>query len=335
MAEKDFGGSRSRKALFLLLVLASAVFSKDPFRSLKPLPELFLFLLLPITMDLAESAARIRTIFLAIAAIGVLEAVVGLSQYVQGGDDIHNRIRGSLFHYMTFSGLMIVSGCLLLGLLLEARRKWRRAGLLCVLPFGAMLLSFTRNAYVGVVLAILAYLVLRRPRGLLLFVPILVLVFLLAPAEIKGRITSIADPTDETNRDRLAMARAGWRMIGDHPIFGLGPEMVKPYYVLYRDDDAPRWRVPHLHNNPLQIAAASGLFAAAAYLAILALFFARAVFLFRRERDPERSALWAGAFLSVAALTVAGLFEYNFGDTEVLMPTLLILAMPFSRGAGG
>jgi hypothetical protein len=46
----------------------------------------------------------------------------------------------------------------------------------------------------------------------------------------------------------------------------------------------------------------------------------------------------AAAFLAVAAASVAGLFEYNFGDKEVLMATLPLLALPFSRamsrGAG-
>jgi hypothetical protein len=40
----------------------------------------------------------------------------------------------------------------------------------------------------------------------------------------------------------------------------------------------------------------------------------------------------AAAFLAVAAVSVAGLFEYNFGDKEVLMATLPLLALPFSRG---
>jgi O-antigen ligase len=164
-------------------------------------------------------------------------------------------------------------------------------------------------------------------------VPVLIAVFLLAPTEIRGRIRSITDLTDRTNRDRIAMARAGVRIVRDSPILGLGPDMVQPYYPLYRDPDAPRWTVPHLHNNVLQIAAANGLFAAAAYLAILGLFFARVVLLLRRETRPDRAALWAGALLAGAALAVAGLFEYNFGDTEVEMSTLLVLAVPFSSAA--
>jgi hypothetical protein len=34
--------------------------------------------------------------------------------------------------------------------------------------------------------------------------------------------------------------------------------------------------------------------------------------------------------LAATALTVAGLFEYNFGDTEVEMTALLIFAVPFA-----
>jgi O-antigen ligase len=107
--------------------------------------------------------------------------------------------------------------------------------------------------------------------------------------------------------------------------------MVQRYYPLYRDEDAPQWHVPHLHNNTLQIAAANGLFAAAAYLAFMALFFARTIVLLRRERRPDRAALLAGALLAGTALFVAGFFEYNFGDTEVEMASLLVFAVPFSK----
>jgi len=127
------------------------------------------------------------------------------------------------------------------------------------------------------------------------------------------------------------MLHAGVRMIADEPILGVGPEMVKVYYPLYRDPDAEFWRVGHLHNNLLQLAASSGLFSAASYLALMALFFAKAVQLLRREDRSDRAALLAGALMAAAALFVAGFFEYNWGDTEVEMATLLVLAVPFAR----
>ena len=77
--------------------------------------------------------------------------------------------------------------------------------------------------------------------------------------------------------------------------------------------------------------AASGVFAAGAYLAMLALFLVRVARLLRVERIPSRALVASAAFLAVSAASVAGLFEYNFGDKEVLMATLPLLALPFSR----
>lgn len=316
--------------LFVLLVSLSILFSREPATSLKALPGLLVFLLLPIAIDLVESTRQARAIFLALGSSGIFLSLVGFWQFAHRGPDLYNRIGGTLSHYMTFSGLTMIAGCLLLGFALEEKGGRRWIGALAALPFAAMVLSFTRNAYVGTIAALTAYLALRRPRGLLLLAAAVLLVFLLVPPEIQERMVSIGDLSDRTNRDRIAMARAGLRMIQDRPLFGVGPELVKPSYTLYRDADAPRWRVGHLHNNFLQIAAASGLFAAAAYLALLLLFFARTVRLLRHERAPQRSSLLAGSFLAGAAVTVAGLFEYNFGDTEVLMASLLFAAVPFS-----
>jgi len=284
-------------------------------------------------MDLVDSDARARAVSLALALSGVLLGLIGIWQFLHGGDDLDNRIRGTLSHYMTFAGLEAISGCLLLGIALEERGRRRWVGALAAVPLAAVLLTYTRGAYVGIVAALLLYVAVRRPRGLLLLAPAVVAVFLLAPIEIRQRIRSISDLSDTTNRDRIAMARAGARIVRDRPIFGLGPDMVRPYYPLYRDPDAPRWEVPHLHNNVIQIAAAHGVFAAAAYVAIVAAFFVRAVRRLRRETEPGRAAIWAGALLAGAALTVFGLFEYNFGDTEVEIATLLVFALPFSAAS--
>ncbi len=316
-----------------LLTIASAVFSRDPAASARHLPGLSLFLLVPIAMDLCDTPARARAVFLALSASATILALYGIWQFLHGGDDLQSRIRATLSHYMTFSGLAALSGCLLLGYALEARGGWRALGFLCVLPLTAVLLTYTRGSYVGIVAALVFYAAVRRPRILLWVAPLLVVVYLAAPAGIRDRIRSTTDLSDTTNRDRIAMARAGGRMVRDFPVFGLGPEMVKRYYPLYRDPDAPRWSVPHLHDNVIQIAAANGVFAAAAYLALVGLVLARAAALARRGDGPDRAPLWAGALLAVAALTVAGFFEYNFGDTEVEMATLLVFAMPFSGAA--
>ncbi len=317
--------------LHALFIALSTLFSRDPAVSVRHLAGLSLFLLLPIAIDLLDDPAKARVLFLALGASGVVLSIVGFWQFLHGGNDLENRIMATLSHWMTFSGLTMIAGCLLLGFALEDRGRWRSLGLVAVVPFAAMMLTFTRNAYVGTLTAAAVYLLIRRPRGLLVLIPVLLAVFLLMPLPIRARILSVASLEDPTNHDRVAMVRAGLRMIKDSPLFGIGPEMVKLYYPLYRDPEGSQWRVPHLHNNAVQFAAANGLFAAAFYVGLMLLFFARTVVLLKRERRRDRAALLAGALLAGVALFVAGLFEYNFGDTEVEMATLLVLAVPFSH----
>ena len=316
--------------LYAVFITLSTVFSRDPAASARHLAGLSLLLILPITMDLADRTWRGRLVVYALAANAIALSLIGFWQFAHGGNDMEKRIMATLSSWMTFSGLTMISGCLLLGFAFEERGRRRWIGLLAVIPLSAMILTFTRSAYVGTFVAVSVYLTIRRARLLLLFLPAVALVFFLLPPSIRARIESITSLDERTNRDRIAMVHAGVRMIREAPLFGIGPEMVKRYYTLYRDFDAPQWEVPHLHNNVLQLAAASGLFAALSYLAIMGLFFARAVVGLRRARSPDRAALLAGALLAGIALFVAGFFEYNWGDTEVEMATLIVLAIPFS-----
>ena len=325
-------------AAYAVFVALATAFSRDPRASVRHLAGISLLFAIPIAIDLVDTVAVGRAVFVALGASGIVLSAVGFRQFAHGGDDLYRRIDGGLSHWMTFSGLAMIAGCVLLGFLLEDRGRWRIVGMLSLVPLAAMVLTFTRNAYVGFLAAIVSYLVLRRPRGFFLLAPALVLFFLAVPAPIRARIVSIGSLQDGSNRDRILMAEAGLRMVEDSPVFGIGPGQVSPYYPYYRDPAARDWRIGHLHDNVVQIAGAEGLFAAGAYLALMAVFFVRAARALRKESDPRRAALLAGAWLAGSALFVAGLFEYNFGDTEVEMATLLVLAIPFSRaiaGAGG
>ena len=318
--------------LIALFTALSTFFSRDPATSVRHLAGVSLFFLIPITVELVDRPSRARAIYLALGFSAVALSLIGFWEYAHGGDDMENRITGTLSHYMTFSGLAMIAGCLLLGFLLEGPGRWRWVGLLCIFPLTAMVLTFTRNAYVGTLAAIVGYFAVRRPRGLLVLVPLLAVVFFALPAPIRARVVSIGSVEERTNKDRIAMAHAGFRMIEESPVFGIGPEMVKRYYPLYRDSDAPQWIVPHLHDNVLQIAAANGLFGAAAYLAFMGVFFLRVFRDLRLQPRSRPAPILAGAVMAGVALFAAGFFEYNFGDTEVEMATLLVMAVPFASG---
>jgi O-antigen ligase len=103
--------------------------------------------------------------------------------------------------------------------------------------------------------------------------------------------------------------------------------MVSEVYPIYVEAGAPRHDNPHLHNNFMQVAAERGIPALVAFLSFVGLSLAIAIRELRKARAAERF-LAAGALAVLVAGVVAGLFEYNFGDSEFQMLFLFAMSVP-------
>jgi O-antigen ligase len=187
--------------------------------------------------------------------------------------------------------------------------------------------TFTRSAWVGACVGI-GLLFLLRDFRLLALLPVAVGLFLtVAPSNLTARLYSTFSLSDPSNIDRVAMMRSGIRIIKDDPLTGVGPDMVIQVYPHYRDPDAVQQLNSHLHNVPLQIAAERGLPA----LAIWCWFIVTLLrdFMRRRKTSPLPSLATAG-IACVVAMLAAGMFEYNFGDSEFLMLFLVLVTLPYA-----
>jgi hypothetical protein len=92
-----------------------------------------------------------------------------------------------------------------------------------------------------------------------------------------------------------------------------------------------RWNAPHLHNVPLVPPRERGLPALGLWLWFIGGVTVSAFALFRNApRDGTVRFLAAAAIASVAAMLGAGMFEYNFGDSEFLMLFLVLITLPFA-----
>jgi len=172
---------------------------------------------------------------------------------------------------------------------------------------------------------------LARRRVLALALLLAVPLGALAIPIVHHRLATIGDTTDDTTRDRLAMLVGGLMLAREHPVTGVGPGQVKRLYPIYAPPEALRRHTSHLHNTPLQIAVERGLVGLAFWLWIFVAFFVRAGRVLRRVPAAATAdrALVIGALAAVTAFLVSGLFEYNFGDTEVLLVALAVMALPF------
>ncbi len=319
--------------LFAVASLASAVFSRDPLQSFDKLPRLLVLLLVPLAAALLDGEWWPRLVA-ALAVVTTIFAVWGIIQYLQGADDLEHRIQGPASHYMLYAGWLLLGiSVVLTELLLNPKRRVWLLLPPSVLGPVALLLSFTRNAWVGLTAGLLLLAAVWQRRLLLAYPAIALALWVLLPRPILERVISIFDLRQSANYDRVCMTLSGAEMIRDYPLTGVGLDMVGRLYPLYRRDDAPRWQVPHLHNNLVQIAAERGLPALGAYLWLIGTFFT-VTWRGLPGLSAERRAAVAACLTAVLAITVAGLFEYNFWFAVIQYPTLVLLGAGVGRLRG-
>jgi len=339
---------------YCALTLVSATFSVDPMASLIDSKQLLLLAIVPAVYDIARGS-RASTVVDVIISVGAASAVYGIVQYgLLHYDNLGQRPQGTLTHYMTYSGVLMLTICIAASRLVFGSRDRIWPALVMPALVVALALTFTRNAWIGACVAVGLLFVLKDFRLTALLPVILAALFVVAPAGLSDRLTSTFDAQDPANQDRFAMIEIGARIVADRPLTGVGPNMVPIVYDQYRPDYAINEVNPHLHNVPLQIAAERGVPALGAWAWFVVALVGALFRMFRQAgraappagpltrtgqtapagrvaSRPDQERMLAAAALAVtAAMLAAGLFEYNFGDSEFLMLFLVLITLPFA-----
>ncbi len=158
-------------AVFAALTFVSAAFSPQPRVSFADTKQLLLFLIVPLTYRFLRGNRGI-TLTTVIVSVGAASAVFGIFQYgILHYDHLGLRPRGTLGHWMTYSGLLMLVIGVALARMLFGRRDRMWAALVMPALAVAVALTFTRSAWVGACAAAALLLALKDFR-LLAILPI-------------------------------------------------------------------------------------------------------------------------------------------------------------------
>ena len=319
--------------------IVSAIFSVDRRVSFLDSKQLVLYAVVPIAYRLLRGQ-RTLTLVDVVISVAALSAAIGIVQFgILKFSEQGLRPKGALGMYMTFSGQLMLIACLATARVLFWPRD--RVWPMLVLPalIVALVTTASRNAWVGACVGI-GLLLLIRDFRLLGILPVLAALFIaVAPPQLTDRFYSMFQTQHgsgetaamvssvESNRDRIAMIKSGLRIIEKYPLTGVGPDMVMGFYPVFRDKDAVKQLNPHLHNVPIQIAAERGLPALLAWLCFL---YVLARDFIRQRRTAVIAFLPNAGLACLVAMLAAGMFEYNFGDSEFLMLFLLLMTLPYA-----
>ncbi len=215
--------------LFMLFTAASLACSPEPFFGRAAISKFWLFAIIPLVVN-SFSKEDVKQTYFALFGLSVIAALLVIGQFlIIGQVSVETRLTGFMGHWMTLSGeLMLVfiagTGCLLFATL---RRPWLWLAGLALLGV-ALSMTLTRSVWLATVAGV-AVLLLMRHWHWRTFATVGLAVGVLAiaaPDVIQKRIVSMWDASDPSNYARLAIWKAGSRMVEAHPWFGVGPQRI-------------------------------------------------------------------------------------------------------------
>jgi len=323
-------------ALVVTWLLAS-VFAADPLASLIKARKIYSIVLVLVLLDRVRDGRAADRLALAALAGGTLSAGFGLLDFAAGrlaGTDPGLRLDGVFSTAMTSGNVFAMLAIAAVGECFLRAGAAARLALVGLAFIGAALVgTLTRSSWLAFVSGSGLIVGVRRPRILLLAVPVLALAIAFGPSQVRHRAASIVDPTHETNAGRISLWRSGVEVVRDHPWTGVG---LADHYALiesYRRPDAT-FHAGHFHNNVVQVAASTGLLGLLAYAAWMLLVARLLVSSLRRAG--VRAAPRALTALAVwFAFQVHGMFDWSFGDAEVANQFFLWVGLGLAAGLSG
>ncbi len=320
-------------ALFVIVSLLSAVFSYNPSQATGNLKNLLLVSIIYLIGFNVPGRKQRSTLLIILAISGTASALFGVITYFLGmGEGALGRTPGPFSTAMTYGGvLLLLCSCFLaLGMGEKLRKKDRIIFLSCAITgLAALFYSFTRSSWLGMfVSAVIIFAYLKR-RWLPWMIAAVVVVIILLPSPYQDRIRSIFDPQFRTNVQRINMLKGSAAMFRDHWLSGVGTVDLAEKYREYKPEGAEHIH-GHMHNIFLQIAVTRGILGLITFCYFIVSCFRLILSNLRLDLPPPGRALVVGSLGALAGFLVNGLFEWNFGDAEVIMLLYTLLGFNLS-----
>jgi O-antigen ligase len=322
--------------LFVLACLVAVVGAVDflgSYKSLKRLLEILIFFWAVNCIASEEQREKLTLLLIASASLSTL---IAFYTAFENGVNTGARAEGTMSVYMTYAGLLMFALLLAIGKTVFAPKANKWLILSIVMMAACLLLTFTRQAWLGVVVGVV-FIIGNRKKTLLWFMPIILgIIFLFSPYNIQQRIQSLVNLNDYNLQSRIALWQGGWLVFKDHPAIGCGFKCIDAVNKNYPDPTGHIKKLRGMHNNFFQLAVDTGLFGLVSWISIWVVYF---MTLYRQlvsmpDNSVCRRDIMASAAVVIGFL-VAGLFETNFYDAEVSMLLYFIMALPLTRGPIG
>lgn len=324
--------------LFFALVIAICAMtsiSKAESRNIAMLLIAFLSFYFVI-INTIENKKQFNFILYTFIVAGVISAVIGLYQYFFG--DIYSQawLDSSMFEdikmrvYSTFENPNVYGAYLLLVVplifsMLWTEKGWKKkAFLLCC--FGitaiALLLTFSRGCWLGIILGMGLLLIIIDRRFIILGVIALLLLPFVLPDSIMNRFLSIGNMNDSSTSYRVYIWLGTLAMLKDYWFsgIGLGETSFNTIYPMYSFSDVP---APHAHSLYLQIMVSYGIVGIIIFFGIMYNFYKETTIRMLKQKN----IVIAGIIASISGFMLQSMFDYTWYNYRVFFIFWMVIAL--------
>ena len=328
--------------LYAAVYMAGTLFSVNLSSSLKPGLLSVAFILFAVVLyNAVTNRNQLDTLltFMVIAAAAV--SAYGILQYIFGWgyqsaawvdsdmfSDISFRVPSTLDNPNMLGQYLILTIPIGGAKLLSAKDWFGRVFyfICCALMCVCMLLTMSRGAWLGLLFAGAAFVILLNPRFILLIPVVLAALWFVLPDTVINRFASIGNLSDASTSYRVYIWMGTLAMLKNYWLCGIGPgadafNMVYPAYS-YNGIIAP-----HSHNLFLQIVCDAGIAALGVFLVLLFVYFRMMCTALSRERDWTNRVLQVAFTGGVCGFLVQAMTDYSFYNYRVLFLFWAYLAL--------
>jgi O-antigen ligase len=206
-------------------------------------------------------------------------------------------------------------------------KRWLQLSGLIILT--AIIFSYGRAVWMGLIVGLIFMGILGSKRLLLSILAGImicsILILALPSSEFALRVVGTVKSKRPVG-DRTEFWEGSLRILRDYPITGVGWEGFRKVYPRYRPSEEEK-SVSNAHNNFVDVAVDSGLLGLGIFIWLLVTIYKVGFHIFKELEDGYFKGFVWGFMGSLTAFLIAGLSQYNFGDSEVVMLFYFLLGM--------
>ena len=267
-------------------------------------------------------------------------SLYGVYQYFGGAATTEAWVDTTMFEDIqsragsTFSNPNILGEYLIMMIPLALSLLWYRKKLIYKGIFAAMLglmgicmlLTFSRGAWLGLIVALVGFSVVRDKRLFGLFIIGLFIMPFVLPPSIIHRFTSIGNLADTSSSYRMSILLGSLRMAQDYWISGIGLGSLA-FKAIYPKYSLAAAYALHSHNVYIQVILEMGVAGALVFMLIILVFIRAALARQNKIKDVFLSTVMLAACVGIAGYLVQGLVENIWYNYRVLQTFWVVLAI--------